>query len=232
MVRFNWNDLDPLKDFNDGSPNQGLIWGSLWAQNRAWRIEQELWLLGTETAGITSSTFLNMDTITTGASGRVQEKVQIPRETEEISPIFFARGTGAGGSTSTIKLRCTLFLDASNEWPLYFADDDTQRGKERTEMESDALGPFDIGAVSDYNSASYEGPGLSTDVLGVNKDTDPDTVTSVDTIASFLPAEFELRFDVLRFSGTGTMFVQLRALLLQQKGAFYQDTRQDTLFIP
>lgn len=218
MVRYNWNDL-VLADYDDGSPNQGLIWGTLWAQNRAFRKEQQLYLQGTTSSGVTSSSML-------GGSGRLQEKVWIPKGVEEISLVIFGRG----GSTTDFKLRVWLYLDASNEWPLLFGADNTERGQARTEMESDVLGPFAIG-LNAYNHASYEGPGLPTDVIGVDQDMDPDTEVSTDTIASFLPAEFEIRLDALRVSGSGTGFFQIRSILFQQKGAYYHHTQEETLFI-
>lgn len=224
MPRFNWNDLDPTKDFNDGSPNQGLIWGSLWAQQRSFRLEQTLWLKGDTSSSVTSSSF--------SGSPIVTEKVSIPKGVEEVSVMTWGRGAGAGGSTSRFQLRLILFLDGSNEWPLLWLPDETDRGQARTEMESDILEPFNVGGITPWNEAGYEGPGLATNLIGIDQDTDPDTEVSTDTIESFLPAEFEIRLDARRDSGTGTGTFQIRALLLQQRGAYYIDTKNETLFIP
>lgn len=225
MVRYNWNNL-VLADYDDGSPNQGLIWGTLWAQNRAFRKEQQLWMLGTSSSAVAGGF-----SVPPMSTPKLTEKVWIPEGTEEISFVIFGRAGGAGGTTTTFRLRATLWLDGSNEWPLLFGADDTKRGQDRTDMESDELGPFNIGASGPYNHASYEGPGLPTDVIGIDQDADPDVEVSTDTIASFLPAEFEVRLDAKRESGTGTGTFQIRSILLQQKGAFYHHTKEETLFI-
>lgn len=225
MVRYNWNNLI-LADYDDGSPNQGLIWGTLWAQNRAFRKEQQLAMLGTTSSNVTGGF-----SVPPMSTPKLVEKVFIPVGTEEISFVIFGRSGGGSPSTTTYKLRVTLWLDGSNEWPLLWGPDDSVRGQERTSMESDELLPFNVGIGSNYNHASYEGPGLPTDVIGIDQDEDPDLDVSTDTIASFLPAEFEVRLDAKREAGTSTGTFQIRAILLQQKGAYYQHTREETLFI-